>query len=227
MKQTQLLIGGGIFAAIIIVIIIVVILKNKEKYDTPLVPVTAPNVAAPGNYLIADSSGNLSTTTSGVFDSVAVNAVTSNSVTTNAIQAQNLQLANHIDYPTSLLPYTVRYIIQEYKGPVFDANNNTFSADKWTLKTSGGAVVGVRNGKWWITQYPDWANFTDVVVEFIPIPLNSYYSSYQTHNAIASDTKLDNGWGTPPVNNNYNSLQVYPDNSSTSPTIIKVAPSSF
>ena len=116
-------------------------------------------------------------------------------------------LNSPITYANNLKPFTLVVAIGDYKGPIYDPSGNTFPTSQYTIKiiqngnnnatnainnTINNVVIGVRNNKWWITQFPSWGVWTYVTLEIIPISLNDYYSSYSTHPAITQD----NGWGT-------------------------------
>ena len=127
----------------------------------------------------------------------------------------NMNINGTISYNNSQ-PYTLTISIGNYKGPIYDASNNTFSINSYTIKQISGAnvAIGVRNNKWWITQYPTWSTWTQAVVEIIPIPLNKYYSSYTNSGAIIVDAPDTNkfqysGWATGPVNTGLSNYIVY------------------
>jgi len=131
----------------------------------------------------------------------------------------NININGSISYNNSK-PFTLTISIGVYKGPIYDTSGNTFPIDKYTIKQISGAnvAIGVRNNKWWITQFPTWNAWTQAVVEIISIPLNQYYSSYSNSGAITvdarDDDKFQNGgeWGIGPINSGLSNYVVYDGN---------------
>lgn len=208
---------------VILVIVIIVIVYRKEKFASPASNTISVN---PNNYLISDDTGNLLVTNSGAFDTVGANSIVTSGLTVNGpLQADTLQLNNHPVYPADKTPFVLGYAVGSYKGPIYGIDGQTtYSPDEWTLKVNNGSniAIGVRSNMWWITRFPGWDDWTYGMIEFIPVPLSQYYSSYTSHPAITQDTELKNGWLSGPVNTNSSSLIVIQD--SKNQTTIAASP---
>ena len=196
-------------------------------YNTQNMIVTNLNATNQAIFKDTKISGNLNvsgTITGNVTGNVTGNA-NINTLSSN-ISGSPINVNSYFLYNQSIRPYTLTVAIGLYKGPIYDASQNTFSTDKYTVKQiSGNNTIGVRNNKWWICPYPNWHGWQQSVLEIIPIPLNQYYSNYSNAPPITVDTDIL-GWATPPINSSNNSYYVYDSSANAVPYTQPVTTSS-
>ena len=148
-----------------------------------------------------DVSGNL-------FGNASLNNLSSN------VSGSPIIVNSSLVYNSSLKPRTLALSLANYKGPIYDASGNTFPTNAYTIKQiNGSCITGVRNDKWWICPYPAWNEWTGCTLEIIPIPLNQYYSYYETHPSITTDVAFNAGrWAAGPYNAGGDNYVVYDQN---------------
>ena len=195
-----------VLIALIILIILIILILNKQE-NLEVTPVSAEAVA----HIASVYADRTNTTTM------------NNLIVTGTVNAP-------LVYNSALQPQILTITIGSYKGPIFDISGNTFPTSKYTIKQiSGSNTIGVRNNKWWICTFPNWGEWQMSTLEIIPIPLNSYYSSFVSHPCILTDSgmrKENTKLGCQgPVNSDNESYIVY--NSAGIETTINTPATSF